>query len=121
MICPEDYHIEIGWDEAGALVVVRHKPTGLERRARPTSTPSVGAVKSRLILQIQAEFCDEKEFRFDVGHGRVDGVSRDFYRVIHLPSGISRMGWRFEGATLRGVLDEVLIEVWRRKNQETAS
>ena len=62
MIEPDDYAIRIDYDEAGLLVVVRHKPSGEESRARPEAGESVEAVKQGLIEQFERKFYPWEDF-----------------------------------------------------------
>lgn len=90
MIEPRDYRIQIDYDEAGVLVVVRHQPSGLELRERPSVVESVGAVKSRLIAQIEARFYPSEDFELSHYQLGKDGVRGGGWEVHHLPTGIKR-------------------------------
>ena len=125
MIQPRDYHIQIDYDEAGVMVVVLHKPSGLELRERPSSTESVGALKERLIAQIEHKFYPSEDF--EMGHYQIgrDGVRGGSWGVRHLPTGIVRGANTFDNPDLRKtghnkifqqLMREVVAEIWRRKN-----
>lgn len=87
MIRPEDFQIRIEYDSHGALVVVGHAISGIERRARPSSLESVGKVKERLLAEIERELYDSADIRIEYARSRRDGKVIGFIRVVHLPTG----------------------------------
>lgn len=119
MIQPHDYAIEINADQTGVWVSVRHTITGSQLSAKPGAAESVGAVRNRLIAQIEAEIYDPDEFEFAIGHTRMGAVAavtaRDYLSVTHKPTGVTRAGYSSHGASHRELLDEVLTELWRQK------
>lgn len=119
MIQPQDFHIQIDHDDLGLLVVVIHKPTGLQRQGRPTSVESIQQVKDKLLTQVEFEFYNPDEFELLTGRCVIDGRVGTFYSVTHKPSGKIRrattVGPQSSKAVHRDLLDELVAELWRDK------
>lgn len=116
MVHQKDFNIKIDYDDAGLLVVVMHKPTGIQRIARPSSRESVQEVKDRLFFEVRSEFFNEDEFTFEIGRCKVNGKVGDWYGVTHLPTGKSRTTNSIEHPVTHNVhyelLDEIVEELW---------
>jgi hypothetical protein len=86
MLGPRNFHVDIGYDDAGLLVTVSHLPTKQQRSARPKKGENVSKVQERLHAELVRTFLELEDLCFEVGRCEVDGKIGGFYRVEHLPS-----------------------------------
>lgn len=107
MIRPDDFEIEIGEENRGTFVRVKHRLTGIERRAAAVGN-EVGRTRDRLIADLRRELFKEDEIRIEYGLS----TGGEYVRVVHSPSGISRGAMRSEGRQQEELLDEVLEELY---------
>jgi hypothetical protein len=119
MIQPQDFHVQIDYDESGVLVVVTHKPTGLQRQGRPTSTESVQHVKDKLLAQVESELYNPEDFEFLTGRCVVNGKTGTMYGATHKSTGKSRavnsVEHQVSNTVHRDLLDELVAELWHEK------
>ena len=113
MVLETDFDVRVDYDDSGPIVVVTHRPTGFARRARLGSGESVQAVKNKLLLAVQNQIYNPDEFQFNTGRSEVDGKTRTFHRLIHVPTGKSRTTIGDMTKSRRDeMLDEIVRELW---------
>jgi hypothetical protein len=105
-----DFHIKLDYDESGLIVIVTHKPAGIERHARPGKGESVQRVRDNLLKEVQDQVYDPDEFEFGIGRCVKEGKTRTFYSANHKPTGKSRSS--LGEVTWREMLDELVQELW---------
>ena len=113
---PSDFHIDIGYDDAGLLVTVSHLPTKQQRSARPHNGERVYAIQLRLQSELMCTFFDLKDFRFEMGRCEVDGKIGGFYRVEHVPTERTLALDTIASPHIKGlqdVLELLLDDLWR--------
>lgn len=117
MVSRKNFQFEIGYDEAGLVVIANHQPTGWRRQARPKPGESIPFVQQRLMREMLDEFFNEKDYEMSVGRCSVDGQNGSFFSVVHRPTkrGKSINTIENPGERMRHekVLDELVEELWR--------
>ena len=111
MIRQSDFEVEIGSSAGKTFVRVLHKPTGNSRVLADVVPRDVGKTRDRFLAELRGEVFNEMDFRTDVGSGLVDGRRAAFIRVIHIPTGVSRLVWSPKSATQLQLIDEILDEL----------
>lgn len=110
MIRSEDFEIEIGHDDRGLFIRIKHKPTGNQRFQQSVPENDIGRLRESMISELRGQLFGPKDFVFDTGRS----VGGDFICVRHLPTGIERSAMRCE-STHEHLLDAVLEEVYSGK------
>ncbi len=116
MIRPDDFEIEIGHNDRGTFVRVKHKPTNNERLQESVPENEIGRRRESMITELRGLLFGPKDVVFDTGRS----VGGDFIRVRHLPTGMERSAMRRE-STHENLLDAVLEDVYSDRLREDAT
>lgn len=114
MVSDEYVQIEVGWNDDGLFVAITHRITGRRLVARLEVGHGVADTQARLACEVVAEFFIPDDYLFETGRRGADGQIGTFTRVVHQPSGRSRMMNSLTSTDTRPLhlLDALVEELW---------